>query len=78
MQEMSVDYKIRIPQIDKLLTEHNNNYVSLVSVDNTKEEKNKLRELDNSLVKEIDYVNNIVCEVLEYLEARGCETSEYI
>ena len=78
MKEMPVNYKIRIPTIDKLLTEHNEAHVNIVSVNNTKEEIKKLRELDNTLVKQIDDVNNIVCEVLEYFEARGLNTSEYI
>jgi hypothetical protein len=78
MKEMPVNYKIRIPTIDKLLTEHNEAHVNIVSVNNTKEEIKKLRELDNTLVKQIDDVNSIVCEVLEYFEARGLNTSEYI
>ena len=78
MKEMPVNYKIRIPTIDKLLTEHNEAHVNIVSVNNTKEEIKKLRELDNTLVKQIDDVNSIVSEVLEYFEARGLNTSEYI
>ncbi len=78
MQEMPVNYKIRIPKIDKLLTDHNHAHVEIVSVTNTKEEVKKLKELDDSLIKEIDHINEVVNEVLQYLEARGCETSEYI
>jgi|11_taG_2_1085331.scaffolds.fasta_scaffold88916_2 hypothetical protein len=78
MEEMPVNYKIRIPTIDKLLTEHNKLHVSIVSVNNTKEDKKKLRELDETLATKIDDVNVIVCEVLEYLQARGLDTSEYI
>lgn len=76
--EMPVKYKLRIPEIDKLLVEHNKAHVEIVSVTNTKEDKKKLKELDETLVKKIDYVDHVVCEVLEYLEARGCDTSEYI
>lgn len=78
MEEISVKYKMRIPTIDRLLEDHNKNHVSIVSVDNTEEERKKLRELDDSLVKQIDDVNNIVCEVLECLKARGLNVSEYI
>ena len=78
MQEMPVNYKIRIPKIDKLLTDHNTAHVEIVSVTNTKQEVKKLKELDDSLIKEIDHINEVVNEVLQYLEARGCETSEYI
>lgn len=76
--EMPVKYKIRIPEIDNILVEHNKAHVGIVSVNNTEEEKNELKELDETLIRRIDYVNNIVLEVLEYLEARGCDTSEYI
>ena len=75
---MPVKYKLRIPTIDKLLKEHNEDHVSIVSVDNTKEEVKKLRELDDALATKIDNVDIIVCEVLEYLQARGLDTSEYI
>ena len=78
MQEMPVNYKIRIPKIDKLLTDHNTAHVEIVSVTNTKKEVKKLKELDDSLIKEIDHINEVVNEVLQYLEARGSETSEYI
>lgn len=76
--EMPVQYKIKIPEIDKLLIDHNKAHVEIVSVTNTKKDKKKLKELDKTLVKKIDYVDHVVCEVLEYLEARGCDTSEYI
>ena len=75
--EMPVKYKLKIPEIDNLLVEHNKAHVDIVSVNNTEEEK-KLKELDETLIRRIDYVDNIVLEVLEYLEARGCNTSEYI
>ena len=75
---MPVKYKIRIPTIDRLLKEHNEDHVNIVSIDNTKEEIKKLRELDETLATKIDDVNNIVCEVLEYFQARGLDTSEYI
>jgi len=78
MEEMPVKYKIRIPTIDRLLKEHNEDHVNIVSIDNTEEEIKKLRELDETLATKIDDVNNIVCEVLEYLQARGLDTSEYI
>ena len=75
--EMPVKYKLKIPEIDNLLVEHNKAHVDIVSVNNTEEEK-ELKELDETLIRRIDYVDNIVLEVLEYLEARGCNTSEYI
>ena len=75
---MQVKYKIRIPTVDRLLKEHNEDHVNIVSIDNTKEEIKKLRELDETLATKIDDVNNIVCEVLEYFQARGLDTSEYI
>jgi uncharacterized protein YkuJ len=78
MEDMPVKYKLRIPTIDKLLKEHNEDHVSIVSVDNTEEEVKKLRELDDALATKIDNVDIIVCEVLEYLQARGLDTSEYI
>jgi hypothetical protein len=78
MEEMPVKYKIRIPTIDRLLKEHNEDHVNIVSIDNTEEEIKKLRELDETLATKIDDVNNIVCEVLEYFQARGLDTSEYI
>lgn len=78
MEEMPVKYKIRIPTIDKLLKDHNEDHVSIVSVNNTEEEIKKLKELDETLATKIDDVNIIVCEVLQYLEARGLDTSEYI
>lgn len=78
MKEMPVQFKIRIPQIDKLLKEHNQAHVELVCVNNSQEEIKILKELDDSLVKEIDHINVVVNEVLEYLQARGCKTSEYI
>lgn len=78
MSEMPIEYKLRIKTIDKLLKQHNADHVNIVSVDNTKKDKKRLKELDEILIKKIDDVNNIVCEVLEYLEARGCDTSEYI
>ena len=37
--EMPVKYKLRIPEIDKLLVEHNKAHVEIVSVTNTKEDK---------------------------------------
>ena len=75
---MPVKYKIRIPTVDRLLKEHNEDHVNIVSIDNTEEEIKKLRELDETLATKIDDVNNIVCEVLEYFQARGLDTSEYI
>ena len=78
MEEMPVKYKIRIPTIDKLLKDHNKDHVSIVSVNNTKEKIKKLKELDETLATKIDDANIIVCEVLQYLEARGLDTSEYI
>lgn len=78
MKEMPVSYKLRIPTIDKLLKEHNKKHVQIVSIDNTEEDKIILRKLDDFLVKEIDSVDSIVCEVLEYLKARGVDVSEYI
>ena len=78
MKEMPVQFKIRIPQIDKLLQDHNQAHVDIVSVNNTEQERKILKELDDSLVKEIDHINVVVNEVLEYLQARGCKTSEYI
>lgn len=78
MEDMPVKYKLRIPTIDKLLKEHNEHHVSIVSVDNTEEEVKKLRELDDALATKIDNVDIIICEVLEYLQARGLDTSEYI
>jgi hypothetical protein len=78
MQEMPVNYKVRIPKIDKLLSDHNSAHVSIVSVNNTEEEIKKLKGLDDSLIKEIDHINEVVNEVLEYLQARGCKVSEYI
>ena len=78
MEEMPVKYKIRIPTVDRLLKEHNEDHVNIVSIDNTEEEIKKLRELDETLATKIDDVNNIVCEVLEYFQARGLDTSEYI
>ena len=78
MEEMPVKYKIIIPTVDRLLKEHNEDHVNIVSIDNTEEEIKKLRELDETLATKIDDVNNIVCEVLEYFQARGLDTSEYI
>jgi pimeloyl-CoA synthetase len=78
MKEMPVQYTIRIPSIDELLKEHNHAHIDIVSVNNTEQERKTLKELDDSLVKEIGHVNDVVNEVLEYLQARGCKTSEYI
>lgn len=78
MKEMPVQYTIRIPAIDELLKEHNHAHIDIVSVNNTEQERKTLKELDDSLVKEIGHVNDVVNEVLEYLQARGCKTSEYI
>ena len=41
--EMPVKYKIRIPEIDNILVEHNKAHVGIVSVNNTEEEKNELK-----------------------------------
>ena len=68
----------RIPEIDKLLTDHNDKHVDIVCISNTTKDKNKLKKLDNDLNKKIDYVNKIINEVLDELEARGCKVSEYI
>ncbi len=76
MDEMK--YELRIPEVDKILKEANDKYVQIVSVDNTPEEAEEMRLIDNKLVSDVNYVNLIVKQVLEYLEARGCKTSEYI
>lgn len=76
--EENMEYRIRIPEIDKILTEANGNYIEIVSSDNTPEELQELKNIDSKLVSDVNYVNSIVIEVLEYLEARGCETSKYI
>ncbi len=76
MDEMK--YEMRIPEVDKILKEANDKYVQIVSVDNTPEEAEEMRLIDNKLVSDVNYVNSIVKQVLEYLEARGCKTSEYI
>jgi len=75
---MALEHKIRIPMIDEMLKKHNTDHVNIVSVTNTPDEKEKLKKLDNDLEKEIDLINNVINEVLEYLEARGCEVSKYI
>lgn len=76
MDEMK--YELRIPEVDKILKEANDKYVQIVSVDNTPEEAEEMRLIDDKLVSDVNYVNLIVKQVLEYLEARGCKTSEYI
>lgn len=76
--ELNVKYHIRIPMIDKLLEQHNIDHVSIVSVTNTEEDKKKLRKLDIKLDKDISRINDVIDEVLKYLEARGCEVSKYI
>lgn len=76
--EDNMEYRIRIPQIDKILTEANTKYVKIVSKDNTSDELEELKNIDSKLVSDVNYVNSIVIQVLEYLEARGCETSKYI
>tara|TARA_R110002050_G_scaffold150400_3_gene277115 strand:- start:1564 stop:1794 length:231 start_codon:yes stop_codon:yes gene_type:complete len=73
-----VDYKVRIPEIDKLLKKHNSEHVNIVHNNNSEVEKKQLKELDIKLSEDIDYVNCIIEEVLEYLKARGCKVSEYI
>lgn len=72
------DYKIRIPEVDRLLLKHNTDHVNIVHKDNTVKEKRKLKALDKELSDKINYVNYITEEVLEYLKARGCKVSEYI
>ena len=76
MDEMK--YEMRIPEVDKISKEANDKYVQIVSVDNTPEEAEEMRLIDDKLVSDVNYVNSIVKQVLEYLEARGCKTSEYI
>lgn len=76
MDEMK--YEMRIPEVDKILKEANDKYVEIVSSDNTPEEIEKMRLIDNKLVSDVNYVNSIIKQVLECLEARGCKTSEYI
>lgn len=75
---INMEYRIRIPQIDKILKEANNKYVQVVSNNNTPEEIEEMKNIDSKLVSDVNYVNSIVEEVLEYLKARGCDTSEYI
>tara|TARA_R110002050_G_scaffold235248_1_gene371156 strand:- start:222 stop:455 length:234 start_codon:yes stop_codon:yes gene_type:complete len=74
----NIEYKVRIPEVDKILKEANDKYVQIVSSDNTPEEVEEMKLIDNKLVSDVNYVNSIINQVLEYLEARGCETSEYI
>lgn len=76
MDEMK--YEIRIPEVDKILKEANDKYVQIVSVNNTAEEREAMKLIDDKLVSDVNYVNSIVKQVLEYFEARGCKTSEYI
>ena len=73
-----VNYKIRIPEVDRLLLKHNTDHVNIVHKDNTVKEKRKLKALNKELSYKINYVNCITEEVLEYLKARGCKVSEYI
>ena len=42
------------------------------------EELEEMQVIDSKLVSDVNYVNSIIKEVLEYLEARGCDTSKYI
>tara|TARA_Y100000114_G_C11746672_1_gene322013 strand:+ start:834 stop:1049 length:216 start_codon:yes stop_codon:yes gene_type:complete len=70
--------ELRIPEIDKLMEEHSNKHMKIVSKDNTPEEKKILKELDETLNKNINYVNNVINEVLDVLRARGCDVSKYI
>tara|TARA_R110002050_G_scaffold298336_1_gene461513 strand:- start:2092 stop:2316 length:225 start_codon:yes stop_codon:yes gene_type:complete len=69
---------LKIPELDRLLEKHNTDHVKIICVNNTPEEKIQLKELDERLDKEITYVNYIIKQVLECLEARGINTSEYI
>jgi len=74
---MSVKY-LRIPEVDRLLEQHNTDHVNIVCINNTPKEKLKLKKLDKKLEKDLAYVNYITEQVLEYLKARGLDTSEYI
>lgn len=69
---------LKIPEIDRLLEKHNTDHVKIVCVNNTAQEKKKLKQLDKQLEKDLDYVNYIIKQVLECLKARGVNTSEYI
>lgn len=69
---------LRIPEIDRLLETANEEHVNTVSIDNTKEEKEYLEDIDNNLVSDVHYVNSIVQEVIELLESRGCDVAKYL
>lgn len=72
------DRTLKIPEIDRLLEKHNTDHVNIVCVNNTIEEKEQLKKLDEQLDKDLNYVNYITKQVLECLKARGVNTSEYI
>lgn len=73
-----IDYKIRIPEVDRLLKKHNEDHVDIVCINNSEKDKNRLKELDQKLADDLEYVNYITEQVLEYLKARGCDVSAYI
>lgn len=70
--------QLKIPEVDRLLKKHNEDHVSIVCVNNTPQEKRKLKRLDKKLDEDLKYVNYITEQVLECLKARGCEISKYI
>ena len=67
---------LRIPEVNRLLEENNNQVSSIVGKNNTEEELKRLSELDDKLTKEIDYVNLIVKEVLQHMKDRGCNVAK--
>ena len=62
---------LRIPEVNRLLEENNNQVSSIVGKNNTEEQLKRLSELDDKLPKEIDYVNLIVKEVLQHMKDKG-------
>ena len=67
---------LRIPEVNRLLEENNNQVSSIVGKNNTEEELKRLSELDDKLTKEIDYVNLIVKEALQHMKDKGCNVAK--
>jgi hypothetical protein len=65
------DY-IHTPYVDRLLQEHHLEERRLVGIDATEEEKEELKDLQDSLNEDLANIREIQEDLVKYLRGQGC------
>lgn len=70
--------EIRIKKIDEILEENAKEVASLMGSDMTEDEQEYLEIQSDNLEMELEDVNEVINQTLEYLENKGCDVWKYL